>query len=345
MNITYARNIDHCEPTKYAKEVTIKSIESADNSENLNIIKFEESGWQVVSNNDNKYNIGDKVFFIPIDSVLPLELSDKMNITQYLSKSKIQYVKLRGNRSEGIIVNKDIVEPYLPYIMKWEDLPDITMKGEQAKYSTISPNFIKFYKMPNLQNEPNTFYKNENLFLSEKIHGTNSRFGWFKNPETNQYEIHIGSHNCVFKITNTENLYVKTLLPIMQKMLEKDEAKCRDIEFFGEIYGPGIQGGFDYGLANKPNFKVFAICNGDGDYLSIIETKEICEYFDLDIVKFYYTHFNSIEDLVDIAGYDSQYTNKHVKEGIVLRSIDRPNIMAKVLNPKYLEKKNRVERH
>ena len=49
--------------------------------------------------------------FIPPDSVLPFELTELLGITKYTNKGRIRVTKLRGNRSEGVIVDKDVVEP------------------------------------------------------------------------------------------------------------------------------------------------------------------------------------------------------------------------------------------
>jgi hypothetical protein len=170
VNITYERNVDHCSPTTYAKIVTIKEISPAENSDFLEKITFEELGWNCLSRK-RLHKVGGKVFFIPPESVLPFELSELLEVTKYLSKGKVRVTKLRGNRSEGIIVEYDKVKPYLPHIMKWEDLPSIHMQGDSLPSSDISLHFEKFYTMPNILNEPDTFAVNEKIYYSEKIHG------------------------------------------------------------------------------------------------------------------------------------------------------------------------------
>lgn len=343
MNIEYLRDVSHCEPTTYASEVTIKTIEPANNSDNLIVLKFEESGWQVIANKDNKYNIGDKVFFIPPDSVLPLELSDKMNITKYLNKSKIQCVKLRGNRSEGIIVDMNIVEPYLPYIMKWEDLPDMNMKGDRLNSKEIPYEFVKFYKMPNLLNEPFIFNNGDNIYVSEKIHGTNARFGFFINPLTNEYQLYVGSHNMVFKVddeNNKNNVYISTIKNTLNKI---NNNIPKNVEFFGEIYGSNIQGGFNYGLT-KPNIRIFATYSNNR-YMTIDETIKICNECGLETVPFHKTVFESVDKVKELSMVNSEITNEHIREGIVLRLVDDGGVMAKVISPDYLSKKNRTEKH
>ena len=170
IKIEYERETGHCSVSPYVKEITIKSIEKGINSDNLYVVSFEEMGWNAVTSLTT-YEVGQKVMFIPPESVLPNELGDKLNITKYLSKGRVKVSSFRGNRSEGIIVNREIVEPYLPHIMKWEDLPTIGMVGEQISPSDVPYDFIRFYKMPNILNEPNTFKGGDDIWFSEKIHG------------------------------------------------------------------------------------------------------------------------------------------------------------------------------
>ena len=144
MEITYQRFIDHCEVSPYVKEVTITEVTPADNSDNLECIRFEEMGWNCVSQKGLR-KVGQKVMFIPAESVLPFELGELLEITKYLSKGRVRVTKLRGNRSEGLIVERELIEDYLPYIMKWEDLPSTAMSGEQMSPSEVSPYMHRFY--------------------------------------------------------------------------------------------------------------------------------------------------------------------------------------------------------
>ena len=48
MSATYQREVGHCEPTKYARPVTVKEVKDAQNASALDIVTFEEMGWQAV---------------------------------------------------------------------------------------------------------------------------------------------------------------------------------------------------------------------------------------------------------------------------------------------------------
>jgi len=325
MKITYEREISHCEVSPYIKEVTIKEISPAENSDFLEKILFQEIGWSAISKK-GLHKIGDKVLFIPPESVLPFELSEEVEVTKYLAKGKVRVTRLRGNRSEGLILSMEKVKPYIPFILKWEDLPTIQMRGEALSLSSVNPHFIKFYKMPNILNEPYTFEKGEKIIWSEKIHGTNSRFGILQHPHEDKKEEYVGSHNIVLK-GNAENIYWKIA---KEKILPKIPY---DIVFFGEIFGLGIQKNFSYGL-KETDIKLFAATK-NGEYLHNSEFVEICKNYDLPHVKFHYTKFESIEQVREIADQPSELTTENLREGIVITSLKYPHKMAKCLNFEY----------
>lgn len=340
MNVTYERSVDHCEPTKYAKEVTVKSVVPGVNSDSLVVLSFEELGWKAVTSKDKNVVVGDKLFFIPTDSVLPLELGELLGINKYLSKGKVKPAKFRGNRSEGLVVEKEIVEPWLPYIMKWDDLPDVTMRGELLSSKEVPFEFVPFYKMPNLLNEPDTFKEGEIVFVSEKIHGTNARFGKMLHPETNEPVLYIGSHNTVQKPTSG-SVYVETINRLMEKIGGFEKLPL-GVEFFCEIFGSKIQH-LSY-ERTVPDVRVFATLFGM-EYDTPETTMRICESLDVPTVKFHKIVFNSIDEMRTLSDAPSEYTNAHHREGIVIRAAEEGGRMAKLISIEYLSGNKRTERH
>lgn len=341
MEVTYQREVSHCEVSPYVKMVTIKDIQPAQNSDFLDRVEFEELGWNAITKRGSNV-IGETVMFIPPDSVLPFELSEALNITQYTNKGRVRVTKLRGNRSEGLIADRAIVEPYLPYIMKWEDLPTHEqMRGDAMPLAQTPYSFSKFYKMPNILNEPFTFHDGEQVWISEKIHGTNFRFGVFQNPETGLYDDYVGSHNVVLKY-NEANLYWKAYNMYFNGCIPQD------VLFFGEIYGPGVQDNFAYGLTGIA-VAVFAIML-KGEYINPLNVMEYCVSLDLPVVSFHRHVFSGLEELREMADSPSEVTDKHGREGIVIVSDAFPNRMAKCIGFNYLagkasKGKKTTERH
>jgi len=332
--VEYERNVMHCEVSTYIKKVTIKSVEPAINSDNLDKIEFEEIGWTTIYKKGmlKKYQ---EVVFIPAESVLPLELSNNLGVTNYLSRGRVKVVRLRGNRSEGLIVEYHEVEPWLNNILQWEDLPTIQMKGECEKFKDVPINFHKFYHMSNILNDPYVFKPGDSIYYSEKIHGINVRCGKLKNPETGEYTIYVGSHNTVLR-QNTKNIYWKIVIEYLEDILPED------IVFFGDIYGLGIQN-LHYD-EHEPKVRIFA-ASEKGEYIHIEMLKNICRKSNIPIVNFYKTKFESIEQIRKLADEPSEYTNSHFREGIVMVSDEYPEKMAKCIGFNYWSSKGRTERH
>lgn len=335
MKITYQRTINHCSKSPYIKMYTINEIIPAAKSDSLDIIKFKETDYQSIVKR-GMHIIGDTVMFMPPETVIPFELSELLGVTKYLSKGKVQVSKLRGNRSEGLVVDPTIVDPFIDYIYQWEDLPTVQMMGDAYPKIEIPGTFEKFYKMPNLRNEPDTFYHGEPIIWSEKIHGTNCRFGFLKHPETNEYRLYVGSHNIVIKESD-KNIYWR----VVKKSLNGTELP-KDFIFYGEIYGPGIQD-MHYNLKDTQSIKIFAIRDNER-YLPYHDVEKLSKSIGIESVVFHNDVFTGIESLKHISNLASEYYDGF-REGIVIISEREPNKMAKVISETYLERKNKIERH
>lgn len=358
MKITYQRDISHCSISDVVQIVTIKEVSPANNSDNLDLITFHQIGWEVLSQRGTR-KINEKVVFIPPESVLPFELSEKLEVTKYLSTGRVRVTKLRGNRSEGLIVEGNIATPYLSYIMKWEGKPTTHMKGQRISKKESHPDFEKFYSIPNILNYPNLLKTGDKLYVSEKIHGTNVRFGkmrnlfWLKTVRAiintlekfleklvSKHQLYVGSHNVILKDSKENkknNLYWKT---IIDKGLN---ANLPDgYIFFGEIFGEGVQH-LHYD-EKQPNILLFAAMK-DGQYLPIHKFIELCAKHNLPHVKFERINYESIEQIREIANSPSGMTDSHIREGVVIVKADDPNRMLKCLGFDYLTSKGRTERH
>ena len=206
----------------------IQSIPDADNIE-LAVI----NGWHCVVKKSS-HSIGDLVICATTDAMIPLEISEKLGITNYLrNKERVRTIKLRGVYSECLIMPIDLIPENKR--KKWEDVMDVLKiskyeppvkmirlaNGKKRKYRE-NPNFPIYYKFPNFKNVPNIFDKNDYVEITRKIHGTNARYGivkknklslWIKIKkffgfETgwDEYEFVVGSHN-VEKGSDSQGFY------------------------------------------------------------------------------------------------------------------------------------------
>ena len=148
--------------------------------------------------------------------------------------------------------------------------------GRKVKYKD-NPNFKVYYKFPNAKNVKGMFNEEDVVEISRKLHGTNARYGIIKKTKLSfidkikkffrladkwiDYEFVYGSH-AVEKGSDTQGFYSTDVWrTIDEKYNIKanlwDEVKNGSTSYvsigngliiYGEIYGAGIQKGYDYGL-------------------------------------------------------------------------------------------------
>jgi RNA ligase (TIGR02306 family) len=232
--------------------------------------------------------------------------------------------------------------------------------GRKVRYQD-NPNFSVYYKFPNIKNVPDMFTGNDLVEITRKIHGTNARYGIVKKNKLSiwdkikrffgdrwvGYEFVVGSHN-VEKGSDSQGYYDTN---VWYEMADKNNlkekmwniAKTRGVDdigsgmvLYGEIYGAGIQKGYDYGL-NEIKFVGFDV-SINGKYVDTQKAKYIIEaHFRVPYVPILYMGFwsKTIQDSYVVDNFIEGTKVPH--EGIVVKEVsgDRRKI-AKVINPAYL---------
>ena len=243
-----------------------------------------------------------------------------------------------------------------------------------------NPNFHVYYKFPNLKNVPGMFTEEDTVEITRKIHGTNARYGIVKkaklsiwdrlkvslarkiNPDWKwaEYEYVYGSHN-VEKGSDSNGFYstdvwseIEKKYDIKKKLWDyvKDNAMEPEIgdgiTLYGEIYGAGIQKGYDYGL-KEIKFAGFDV-KENGEYLSTLDSKLLIK----DILRLPYVNElyfgNWSQEVQDEYVFNNFIEGTKVPhEGIVIKHhTGAREKVAKVINPDYLifaEKHNVGDSH
>jgi len=237
-------------------------------------------GFQVIVQKD-RYKVGDKVVYIPIDSILPPKLEAALfpeDSKIKLTKNRVRQIRIRGLASQGMVIApseiatiinlervaletdlKDVLE-----VKKYE--PPETFAGTGTPKSRdpkkANPHFHKYNGVENIKWFPNLFKEGERAVIQEKLHGTNCRAGllpynansfWKKLKKffhlVPKYEKCYGSNNVDISSKGNhggyygEDVYGKTLNTIDAfSKLKPGET------IYGEIIGPGIQKNYEYGL-------------------------------------------------------------------------------------------------
>jgi RNA ligase (TIGR02306 family) len=180
------------------------------------------------------HSIGDLVVCATTDAVIPLEISEKLGVTNYLrNKERVRTIKLRGVYSECLLMPIDLIpknkreygEDLMDVLKIYKYEPParlITLSSGKKRRYHENPNFYIYYKFPNFKNVPNIFDEYDYVEITRKIHGTNARYGivkksklslWDKikkffgfNLGWSEYEFVVGSHN-VEKGSDTQGFY------------------------------------------------------------------------------------------------------------------------------------------
>jgi RNA ligase (TIGR02306 family) len=288
-----------------AKINEVKAIEGADNIEQAVI-----GGWNTIVKKGT-HQAGQLVIVATTDAVIPLELSDKFNVTNYLRKGqRVRTVKLRGVYSECLVIpitpgheinyseGQDMMEKL--GITKYEPpVKQIQLaSGRKIKWRD-NQNFHIYYKFPNLKNVDGMFTEEDMVQITRKIHGTNARYGIVKKSKLSfwdkvkkffriadalvDYEYIYGSHNCE-KGSDSQGFYSTDVWRTIaeeygiKQRLYKDALSRQKagtlgsgLVIYGEIYGAGIQKNYEYGLKDI-KFAGFDVTI-DGKYESTIYTE------------------------------------------------------------------------
>lgn len=261
---------------------TIREILPHGNADKLELAKVYD--WTVVVHK-GEYLPGESILYVPVDSLLPWDLEQRIFPPESkikLHKSRIRSIRIRGVMSQGMILSiedvSDILgldtvrrmgmyeqnEDYSTHlgITKYEPLEASMPKHMQAKKKrATNPNFKKYSDIENFKYYDRCFEDGETVYVSEKLHGTSFRCGWFKNtPNTlwkkllnffgwlPEWEFCWGSRNVQIqnKLYHTGYYDVDVYTKIV-KQYDLKNIIPKGYAIFGEIVGDGIQKGYTYG--------------------------------------------------------------------------------------------------
>jgi RNA ligase (TIGR02306 family) len=227
-----------------------------------------------------KYKVNDTVIYIPVDSILPHDIESKIfgpDSKIKLNKSRVRQIRIRGIASQGMIVDPELLG--LKNLTEGDDLaeklkitkyeppisenPAAKVKKDRNRYYE-NPYFHQYGGLVNIKWHPDLFQEGQIVVYQEKIHGSNFRAGWLPNEPKNlwqkflkaigkfpAYQFCYGSNNVQRqhkdkKKTTTyygEDIYWNMVVKYdLQNKLKPNET------IYAELYGPGIQKNYTYGL-------------------------------------------------------------------------------------------------
>ena len=266
----------------------VNEVEQHPNADRLEVVQV--LGTQTVVPKDT-FHVGQQVVYFPPDLLLPGDVSARLGVTNYLkhavypgemekSQCRVAACRLRGEPSHGFII------PCPSLFLLLELGTDVSCDFNAVKYEPPQPtrmagdvlpevdNFPRYTDIENFWRFPDAIPAGTLVSVTEKIHGTNCRFGKVKIGDS--WELVAGSHNVRLKPEPANIYWAALYLPNVLKMVEGLCQDQHDIVVYGEIYGPGIQD-LDYGMPQgQQGFLVFDILR-DGRFLNRGDLHIVCK--------------------------------------------------------------------
>lgn len=327
----------------------VEQVKAHPNADTLDIIIV--GGWQCIVRKDS-INTKDRVVFAPPDSVIPQELAAKLGVESFLSsKGVVKSIRLRGEYSFGLIFfpedwmnpGDDVSEYY--GITKWE--PPIPVNGGGSMEVQHSL-FHEFTSIENYRNYPDVIRDNELVIISEKIHGTNDRSALIDKTYM------AGSHRHRRREKDNDKIS-RYWFPLMHdnvlemlSYLSGDDDKA--VIAFGEVYGPSIQKGLDYGVKQVNGltlaYAMFDI-SVNGKYIDFEDFEAVTSKFEVNTVPILYKGPFSFEIMHRLANEPSKVEGANcIKEGVIVKPlIERTNpslgrVTLKYFSDEYMVRKS-----
>lgn len=283
------------------------------------------------------FKVGDLAAYIEPDYEVPLGLPEFAFLQKpgkHRATHRIAVSRLRGVYSQGLLISApegsqegdNVMEHF--GITRWEPPEEMLVKGAFAEKGpeVFSPK----YDLENWRKYQNVLIPNEPIFLTPKIHGTNARFLWAEDRmwcgSRTQWKMRPGLATPA-KV-NSEAEPMITPANAWWTALEQNpwiETWCKanpGVILYGEVFGPGIQQGFHYGLkSGQVGFAVFDVLE-KGQWVPNARFSEP-RFEGLRFVPTLYHGPNDSKVIRDLAEEKESFNGAgHIREGVVIKLLN-----------------------
>ena len=345
----------------HVRVVKIGKTEKHPNADKLSITDVE--GYPVIFQN-GAFKEGDLAVYVPIDSIVP----DKPEWAFLDGHFRIKAKRLRGVFSMGMLAP-------LP-AGKWKIGDNVQKEMGIEKYDTDAPleqdvskpkppkkwylriwywfkygrhynhkkvkvpfTFPEYTDIEGLRKYGNHLWEREEVVISCKIHGSNSRYTF------HQGKFWVGSHHQFKGRPSKKGILDNFWQAAYNANLEEKLQQAPGIAFYGEVYGK-VQKGFNYDCSpNNVKVRFFdAMDLKTLKYLDYDDFVALCDKLGLDRVPELYRGPWS-KDLKSLADGQSTLGN-HIREGFVVKPIKERydpgigRVIFKMIGEAYLLRKN-----
>ena len=306
--------------------VVVNNVRPHPNADRLDLC--EVLGYQMVTGK-GRWKSGMLGVYFPADTILPEKWAKEFDVEHLLQGKEANRVgrcRLRGEPSFGLIVplpegvdwelGQNVADYY--DAKKWEPDPDQATAPDAAPYdSDIDPLFVKYTDVQNGLLLYGKFQDDEQVVVSEKIHGKNCRIGLVNG------ELQVGSRTTrkdPVKLRD-KSIFWDAATDEVVSMLQSVSAgrNAKVVIVFGEIYGQGVQS-LHYGCKKQKGFRAFDIYV-DGTYLDYEDFRRFCDLFKVERVPILAKMPFDLEKVKTLSSGRSVVPGAdNIMEGVVVRT-------------------------
>lgn len=317
--------------TEFTAEVArIANVRPHPNADKLEIADFElrKSGvtaYEVVVGKGD-FKPGDLARYFSVDCMLPLSepefqfLKDPNHPDR--THHRLRAARLRGVFSQGLLVPArrgeewgDRVEGVEYHRGPEERGPATPNAGAKKAKAQFAP----AYSVCSLKKSPRLFRDDDTVLVTEKVDGCNIRFGWVKTGLFRRWKFRLGSHNAEVD-PRGDSVWARAARLYLLDELTEDH---KGLVFYGEIYGPNVPAGPDYGQLVVPGLVVFDVRPPSGQWLTAAARHELVNELGLPVPPILYQGAKAAMPPLDqMADGPSLLHAKTPREGAVVETWD-----------------------
>ena len=347
-------------------EVEVKTIDQViqhPNADRLTIYKLNDLGYQFISN--VSYDVGDKVVYFPVDSLMTPELIELFELGTMLAgkeHNRVKTVKLRKQISQGFIADVASVANHISVdvdalhdmdltsvlgITKYEPEPITCQNGDLVPL----PDGVSMYDIEGCENYPvvvQSILDNDiPIIVTEKVEGQN-----FSVTVTASGDVHVnqrkysiiekdGGEHYLWEVARREKI-----IDLAKEILSDESAES--VTLYGEAHGTAIQGNY-YKLSEKSvkffDLKINGMWADASKLVSILRDKKLEDRM-APILAENVTLREWLGDktIVEMSNGKSKINKDRLREGIVVRPMTESShdligrLIIKQRDPIYLDK-------
>jgi RNA ligase (TIGR02306 family) len=275
------------------KLATIRVIDALNPIEGADAIECATiGGWKVVVKK-GEFNVGDRAVYCEIDSWIPTELAPFLSkgkeprVFEGIRGERLRTVKLRGQLSQGLLLNLDLAIPQTNSFAEGDDVSEVLniVKWEMPMNAQLAgmargnfPSLIPKTDQERAQNMVKEIVSaNEvgmRFEITEKLEGSSMTCYLIDG------EFGVCSRNLDLKETEGNAFWQVARRDGIEEKMRNETDENWDFAIQGELIGPGIQGNI-YNL-KEVEFRVFDVYDiTNGCYLNPLPRRNLIACMDL----------------------------------------------------------------